>query len=860
MAIESGQMLRSYRLVEQIGEGGMGVVWKAVDTTLDRDVAIKFLTEDVVNDALRLARFEREAKSVAALAHPNILSVFEFGREDDVVFMVTELLDGQSLREWLTEGPLPPRKAAEIARQVAHGLAAAHAKGFVHRDLKPENIFVSRDGRAKVLDFGLAAPARLGRDAEPRATHTPTATELTSPGAVMGTVDYMSPEQVRGEEVDHRSDIFSLGTLLYEMVTSVRPFHRDTTPETMTAILREDPAPAPDTSAAQMPPGLERVVRRCLEKQPEERFQSASDLAFAVENAIGTTTTHSGRQEAIAATTPGLRKRVWLLPLVTIALLAIAFVSGRWSGQSADTAITYHQLTYREGKISSALFGTDGTIVFAAAWDGNTQELYSVHQGSPESRSLGVEGADILSISSKGELALLLNTRFRVGWSPIGTLARMPLGGGAPREMFENIASADWDPAGEDLAIVRIRQQASLLEYPPGNLLYETKGWIGDVQFSPDGKQIAFANHASMGDDRGALSVVDLEGNEQQIGEYWSSLRGLAWSPDSSEIRFTAGRTGTIRGLYGINLRGQLRVLSAAPVGMHLHDIDSNGRVLITRNTATRRIVGRPPGATEEVPLSWLDWSFPGTISEDGTKIIFTEQGEGGGAEYGSYIRSTSGGPAVRLGRGQAMDLHPDGTKIVSGVVGAPGDFMIYPTGTGETLSFSIPEFTQGNVFFTGRGNEMVMIGRHRGAAQQAFLYEPTAGELKPITPQGEQASAYALNPSVRLLSVSKRGEPLLIYPIDGGEPMHLPDSHQSAFIAGWSKDGRFLYMARNGIPTVITRFDRETGATEPYLELSPPSRAGLVDIGPVSVNPAGTAYLYSYRRYLSTLYLGEGF
>jgi len=861
MAIEAGQMLRNYRLVEKIGEGGMGVVWKAVDTTLDRNVAIKILPEDVVNNAVRLARFEREAKAIAALAHPNILLVFEFGREGDVVFMVTELLEGKSLREWLADGPLPPRKAAEIARQVARGLAAAHAREFVHRDIKPENIFVSREGRAKILDFGLAASSRLAGSAARDATHTPTETELTSPGTVLGTVDYMSPEQTRGEEVDHRSDVFSLGTVLYEMLTGVRPFHRETTPETMTAVLREDPAPPSDDSAVQMPPALERVVRRCLEKQPEERFQSSSDLAFAVDNAASTTTVHSSEEDVISAEPAARRRRTWLVSLLGAALLMVGVLAGRWTGDPPATTPTYSQLTYREGTISGARFGTDGTVVFAAGWDGHVQELYTVHQSSPESRPLGIEDADILSISSKGELALLLRPRFIVGWSISGTLARMPLGGGAPREMLENISSADWDPAGEELAVVRMADGVSRLEYPHGNLLYETVGWIGDIRFSPDGKRIAFANHPALGDDRGHISVTDLGGHERQIGPTWSSLRGVAWSSDGHEIRFTAGSGGTIRAVHGIDLAGNLRVLSSAPVSMRLHDIGADGRFLITRNTAGRRIVGRPPGATQEVPLSWLDWSYPGAISNDGTRVLFTEQGEGGGADYGSYIRSTDGGPAVRLGSGQAVDLHPDGTRILTKFLGDKSKLVIYPTGTGETIHVAIPDLAVGDGRFTGRGNELVLVGRQQGGSVQAFLYEPSSAKLKPITPQGIELYTLTLNPTQRLAAVAIRGEPPVVYSLDGGEPQPLPGIPPNHVISGWSEDGRILYlMERDTVPLSILRYDRERNTSEPFLELMPPSAAGLIDIGPVFINPSGTAYLYSYRIYLSTLYLGDGF
>ncbi len=855
-------MLHNYRLVEQIGEGGMGVVWKAIDTTLDRDVAVKILPEGVASSPVRLARFEREAKAVAALAHPNILSVFEFGREGDVVFMVTELLEGKPLRDLLAEGPLPPRKAADIARQVAHGLAAAHAKNFVHRDLKPENIFVSPDGRAKVLDFGLAAAAHFTPDGDSIATHTPTATELTAPGAVMGTVDYMSPEQARGEEVDFRSDIFSLGTVLYEMLTGVRPFHRDTAPETMTAVLREDPTPAAGDTAAKMPAALERVVRRCLEKVPEARFQSASDLAFAVDNAVRTTSVVSSEQEAVPFKPAGRRLRAWVVLLVGAVGLVLGLLAGRWTGDSSPAVTTYTQLTFREGTIRSARFGAEGTIVYAAGWDGQSRELYTVHPGSPESRPLGVEDADILSTSSKGELALLLRPRFRIGWSPTGTLARMPLGGGAPRELMNDIASADWHPDGETLAVVRIVEGRSRLEYPPGNPLYETGGWIYNVRFSPDGQRIAFANHPTLGDDRGYVSVTDLEGRERQIGPVWSSLSGIGWSRDGKELRFTAGRTGTIRALYAIDLAGDLRVLSSAPVDMLLCDVDTNGRFLITRNTAARRIVGRAPGAAQEVPLSWLDWSFPGRISVDGTRVLFTEQGEGGGAEYASYIRSMDRGPAVRLGNGQAHDLHPDGTRILSSSVGDAGVLMIYPTGSGETTRVTVPDFAVGNAAFTGRGNEMVLVGRHRDASPQALLYDPSVGELKPITPQGiDVVSMFTpiLNPTQREVAVAIPGEPFHAYPLDGGQPQPLPGIQPDHYIAGWSEDGRFIYLGvRETLPHSVLRYDRERGTVEPFLELMPSSPAGLIDIGPALVNPSGTAYLYSYRRGLSTLYLGE--
>jgi len=277
-----GRMLGHYRIVEKIGEGGMGEVYRAHDERLDRDVAIKVLPESVAADSDRLRRFEREAKAVAKLEHPNILAIHDFGTEDGVAYSVTELLEGETLRERLEAGNPGWRKAAEIGASIADGLAAAHGAGIIHRDLKPDNIFLTSNGRVKILDFGLARDVKA---AAPDETHSPTVSRYTDPGAVMGTAGYMSPEQVRGESADHRADIFSLGCVLYELVCGKRAFSRDTAVETMNAILKEEPS---DLSflAGDLPPSMANIVRRCLEKRPEARFQNAQDLAFALRSVL----------------------------------------------------------------------------------------------------------------------------------------------------------------------------------------------------------------------------------------------------------------------------------------------------------------------------------------------------------------------------------------------------------------------------------------------------------------------------------------------------------------------------------------------------------------------------------------------
>ncbi|HTO89084.1 MAG TPA: protein kinase [Thermoanaerobaculia bacterium] len=281
MTLVAGTKLGPYEILSPLGAGGMGEVYRARDTKLDREVAVKVLPAAVAQDPTALARFEREAKAVAALSHPNILAIHDFGAHGGTAFAVTELLEGETLREILSGGALPARRACEYALQMARGLAAAHEKGIVHRDLKPDNVFVTRDGRVKILDFGLAKPVAV--PAAPSETKSPTVSAYTEPGAVMGTVGYMSPEQVKGQPLDPRSDIFSFGSVLYEMLSGRRAFQRDTVAETMAAILKEDP-PEISESGRKVSPALERLVRHCLEKSPESRFQSVRDLAFALES------------------------------------------------------------------------------------------------------------------------------------------------------------------------------------------------------------------------------------------------------------------------------------------------------------------------------------------------------------------------------------------------------------------------------------------------------------------------------------------------------------------------------------------------------------------------------------------------
>ena len=423
-----GKTISHYRIIDKLGQGGMGEVYRARDSRLERDVAVKVLPSHLAEDPSALARFEREAKAIAALSHPNILGIFDVGSEGGVAYAVTELLEGETLRAQLMDGALPVRKAVDYAAQMAQGLAAAHDKGITHRDLKPENVFVTAEGRLKILDFGLAKQVRPASAAN--ATDSPTMGTLTDPGIVMGTVAYMAPEQARGQAVDSRADLFSFGAVLYEMLTGRPAFRRETATDTMVAILKEDP-PELASVDAKIPAALARLVEHCLEKSPAARYQSARDVAFALEALAGSGWSLSG---ATAVATPRRWIRWLAAALIALALVAAGvFVGLRLAGPAAPGEITYEVKTFDPQFISNARFLPDGkSIVFSAALEGNLPELFVIRAGDVTPKPLHQPRTHLLSVSSKGELAVLTGVSYLMQRLYRGTLAQMPIDG-APK-------------------------------------------------------------------------------------------------------------------------------------------------------------------------------------------------------------------------------------------------------------------------------------------------------------------------------------------------------------------------------------------------------------------------------------------
>ncbi|MDQ6891759.1 MAG: protein kinase [Acidobacteriota bacterium] len=859
MALVSGSRLGPYEILAPIGAGGMGEVFRARDPRLGRDVAIKVLPGSFSSDPERMRRFEQEARAAGVLNHPNVTAVYDIGTHDGAPYVVQELLEGETLRTRLSGGALPVRKAIDQAIQIAHGLAAAHEKGIVHRDLKPENLFVTRDGRVKILDFGLAKLTQ-SESGNGQQTNLPTATAGTEPGVVLGTLGYMSPEQVKGKPADQRSDIFAFGAILHEMLSGSRAFHRDSAAETMSAILREEP---PDLSATNknIQPGLERLVRHCLEKNPEERFQSARDMAFDLEALSGV----SGTAAAASVTVPAGRKRLLSAGLAaailaSLASLAIGFFAGK--GRGAVEPPKFHQLTFRRGTVWSGRFGSDGkSILYSASWDGEPTEIFVSAPESPESRPLGFPGADVLALSSSGDLAMALRSFVSTEFTRTGTLARASAtGGGAPREILDGVDFADWGPNGKDLAVVRGVGGQHRLEYPIGKTIFESRAWIGSPRVAPGGDQVAIIDHPSAGDDGGVVIVVDRGGKKTTLTPAFASLQGLAWSPDGREVWFTGAEVGN-RSLYAVSLSGKLRPLARVPGSLTLQDISRDGRVLLIDETRRLGMSALAPGKTKERDLSWLDWSRPSGLSQDGKTVLFYESGEGGGPGYSIYLRNTDGSPAVRLGEGGGVTLSPDGAWAV-GLLAKLTDphLVMYPTGAGQPKPLSISGLRfSGGLRFLPDGRRVIFGATEQGRGSRFYLMDLEGGKPRPITAENTRALGPISKDGTHFVA-GKPDAKAYIFPIAGGEPVPVPGFETGEAAVGWTADDRFLYVQKRGGPAArIDRLDVATGRRELWKEILPADATGVVRVSSVFLSPDGSFYTYAYSRVLSNLYLVEG-
>jgi Tol biopolymer transport system component len=847
----------------------MGEVYRAKDERLGRDVAIKVLPAEYAVAPDRLWRFEQEARAAGQLNHPNILTVHDTGTHEGAPYIVTELLEGDTLRERLRSGGLGVRKAVEIAVQIAHGLAAAHEKGIIHRDLKPANVFVTKDGHVKILDFGVAKLIHPEVKVDPYA-RTTTSGPTTEAGSVVGTAGYISPEQLRGLPADHRSDIFALGCVLYEMLSGKSPFVKDTGADTAAAILHEEPAPIVVPGRG-VPVALRAVVARCLEKQPEERFQSARDLAFD----LGLLSGVSGVERVPTEPAVG---RQWRRPLVLgsgvavlAGLLVLAAAVGRHTAR--QSVPSFSQLTFHQGYTGLARFAADGeTIVYSAAWEDGTRRLYLKRPDAPEALPLELPGAYFFAVSRRGEVALVVPPPDGLGAVSPGVLARAPLSGGAPREIVEPVTFAEWTPDGSELAVVRTEGGRRRLEFPPGKVLYETAGNISSLRFSPDGELIAFSDHPYPSDDRGSVAVIDRSGKVRKLTSEWQSVRGLAWSPNGGEIWFAASEAGFARALYAVTTAGRLRVLLRAPGDLVLGDVSPAGRAVVAREESRIGILAHVDGEEKERDLTWLGNGLPVDISPDGKLLLFFEQASVLGAEYSVCLRRTDGSPPVVLGKGIAYALSPDGVWVLASLPSPEAPLLLLPRGPGEAKEIKLPGLSHRGAVFFPDGRSILVEGYEAGHGARLYRVGLDGGLPRAVTAEGIFPignARFTISPDGKWVAATGpgagtgRGPNVWLYPIEGGERRKLPGVTQVAVPIRWSADGAAVLVAEPDrttkiVTTKIVRVDVATGQRIVVRELVPADP--LARAGPLVVmTPDEKTYAYTCRRQLSELYLVEG-
>ncbi|HYV17485.1 MAG TPA: protein kinase [Verrucomicrobiae bacterium] len=901
MTLPAGSRLGPYEILGPLGAGGMGEVYRARDTRLGREVAIKILPESLAADPDALARFEREARAVAALSHPNILAIHDFGVEGGRAFSVTELLEGRTLRERLADGPLPVRKATECAAQVARGLAAAHDRGVVHRDLKPENLFVTEDGRVKILDFGLAkveAAGEVGGDAS-NATQTPTRHLATRPGVVLGTIGYMSPEQVRGTAIDHRTDLFSLGAVLYEMLTGQRAFRGATAADTMTAILREDP-PALSGIDRAVPPALERLVNHCLEKNPAERFQSARDLAFHLEATSGASLpgasgAHSGAMAAPDHAGAVSRPR----PARGLLLgVAAALVAGAALGVVLDRSLrapatvappSLRQLTYTGADFAPDASRDGKLVVYTSEREGRQSiwlkqypggDEVALTSGSDESPRFSPDGTQVLFIRLAG---------------PKRDLYRVPVVGGEPRKILDDVLSADWSPDGREIVFLRRRQEGDKsisgigLVDVNGNgareIAREQNQALVAPRWSPDGRTIALINRGAE-NTPSTILLVHPDGTGRRVLETpppAGAVTPVAWSGDGSAVVYGKEEGFVSSGALGGSGRvirqeigsGRSEVVLWSPTRPVDVAILAPGRLIVGGSTQRVNLLvsGLAPGPASSGQGRAHRWVTRGnasdrqpTFSPDGEWVMFSSNRSG---NLELWKVSVTTGAIRRLTDDPAQDWDPAFTPDGHGILWSSsrtGHFEIWAgnmDGTGarrltdDGVDAENPTMTPDGawVVYNSSNPEKSGIWKIRADGTQATRLVPGSWSTPDVSPDGQWVAfrTRAIPRVVRVARLSDgRLEPQLIGSNAGfnnnARPRWLPGGREILF-NDTDESGNGGIFAQAFVPGT------DTAGTRRML-------AGLDTGQPIdsyAISPDGTHMVQAIADTLDSLLLAEG-
>jgi hypothetical protein len=854
MPLTAGTRLGPYEIVAPIGAGGMGEVYKASDTRLGRDVAIKVLPADVARDPERLARFEREARAVSALNHPNIVTLYEVGTSDAGPYLVLENIEGRSLRDVIAEDALPIRRILTLAAQIAEGVAKAHAAGIVHRDLKPDNVMITADGFAKVLDFGLAKLVFPELGAAPIAETT--MAKDTASGVVLGTLGYLSPEQASGKPADFRADQFALGALMYEMATRERPFKRATVLESLTATIRDEPEPV-RSKRPDLPAPFEWVIERCLSKDPNDRYASTSDLARDLASMRDRL---SDLMRMPAGDAPGRARSIprrllgWTLAAAVVA--AVAAGAFTWGRRTAPVSVpSFRPLTFERGLITGARFGSDGKTVFYSMSQGaGPSYVYVTRTDRIETRRLEIPPGFLLSVSSRDELGVLLTSDRATYVSP-GTYVRVPAIGGTPRPLVDGVTYADWSADGEHLAI-----QRGGCEFPVGRPI---KGGCSLPRVSPDGGSVAFVRTSR---DRDASSgfvsrlMVQSGDGEPTAITVMPFMFGHAWSRDGREVWFSGSETGNSqdRALYAVPLAGGPRLIARAPGAITVLDVaPDNKSALIITGAGWLGINARIDDARDERSLDHAGRADIVGITADGTHVLLNETRD---VARGAVLKTTDGAQTVPLDPGIGHGLSPDGAWAVVLSRENPPRIKLVSTGAAGVrdlpLEGALEPVLSDYARWSGDSRRMFILlltEKNSLRSTRVHLLEEK-GSWRAVTPAG-LPGPFVVSPRGDIIAMNNDAGVVTLYYVDGRPPTTL--TGETGTPVHWSADGRELLLSGpERLPGRVYRRDIATGRVQPWRTIAPADPTGVLFIGRVLVAADNRSYVYQYNRGLNDLYL----
>src|SRR5215472_7053497 len=644
----------------------------------------------------------------------------------------------------------------------------------------------------------------------------------------MGTAAYMSPEQADGKPVDSRSDVFSFGSLLYEMATGQRAFPGGSKLSSLSAVLYRDPQPA-SHAVAEIPPELDRVIARCLKKDPERRWQTMADVKVALEEL---------RDELDASNFSGVipvpkapsapHPRLWAgLGVLAGVLLGIALsFTYQQKFSRPQEPPSFQRLTFRRGDVSSAKFAPGESVVYSAEWDGAPSTLFSAQPGNREGQALPLPNARVLAISPRGEMAILL------GGEDVGTLARVPFGGGSPRSGLEGVSGADWGPDGDSLAVVRAVGGKFRLEYPIGTVLYEAEKRPPMMpRVSADGKLVAFFDFdAEVGDY--ALCVIGPNHPRQVLSRGWRAIGALNWSPDNREVWFSGGQPGGDPALYAVTLSGAQRLVTQTGGMIVMQDVARDGRVLLSTVNSRLGILYAPPNGAAQRDLSWLDSSL-------------------------IYLRKTDGSPAIQLGYGNRPSLSPDGKWVAC--IHHEGDrsrLMLLPTGPGESEFAKIEDIHFDGVDWFPDNKRILFTGNETGNQTRTWIYDLESSKTTPVTPEGTRGMR--VSPDGKWF-ITVDPHKLLMTSVNGGNSQAIADFQPGESAVRWSGDGRYLFLQQREAASIkISRVELATHRKEPWLVVKVPE-PGATLFGPLALSADGKACATTFQRDLANLFLVRG-